>query len=578
LKVSDAMKRSLVLSSRALVTLFAGLVLPMMAIADPGTAEDRAALFDYILRATMQRTAFSPFKPLDVGASAQTTEAELVREAMLELREEFVAADSDTKLYYALVKVSATRRDSHLTVRTVSDGIVPFAASTQEAEAHAPIKFKPDYSDPSTTFMYVSDYAADIGRIAGRTPAIGDRLVTVNGESADAWLKRLAQFIGRSSRRALWWTMAELIAQRSRQVEPSLHGGECITFELESPGRGRYTLSLPFLKYETIKWAGYDDHYSGRKLAELIQADLGFIGRTHQIALSVARYRGFEHVFSSPSFDLYASNARKVLLLQFHRFVPKLLVGDIDRLLSLARASGWLDYGVIYDITRSSGGDFEEYTLQRLQSRPFKIMFGNLRISDVTPELVTQIRAEPDSGRYLLDWLDRDVAAALRAGQAYTNDVQFKNQSLPTTSDGYLYPAKEHFTGPMVLLTAPFSCSGTDQFAAMFIDNGLGLSVGMPQGGCSNTWEWDEVLKLPSSGKPVARFNWSAGHSIRPNGEVLEGNPAWPRVFVPLTRDNYSQYYELMLKHALSYIDAQRASKGREPTRLDRITDGRKVE
>ena len=39
----------------------------------------------------------------------------------------------------------------------------------------------------------------------------------------------------------------------------------------------------------------------------------------------------------------------------------------------------------------------------------------------------------------------------------------------------------------MVLLTAPSACSGADQFAAMFIDNELGLSVGMPEGGCSNT-------------------------------------------------------------------------------------------
>ena len=156
----------------------------------------------------------------------------------------------------------------------------------------------------------------------------------------------------------------------------------------------------------------------------------------------------------------------------------------------------------------------------------------------------------PDSGRDLIDWLDKDVARAIRARQAYTNDVQFKSQFLPSTSDGYLYPAKEHFTGPMVLLTAPSSCSGAEQFAAMFIDNELGLSIGMPEGGCSNTWEWDETLKFPISGKPVAMFSWTVGQSIRPNGEVLEGNSAVPRVLVPLTRDNYTKYYDILLGHA----------------------------
>jgi C-terminal processing protease CtpA/Prc len=219
-------------------------------------------------------------------------------------------------------------------------------------------------------------------------------------------------------------------------------------------------------------------------------------------------------------------------------------------------------------------------------------MFGNLRISDITTQLAVELRdramkalapdsstpilardvSMPDSGRHLIDWLDKDVASAIRARQAYTNNVQFKNQFLPSTSDGYLYPAREHFTGPMVLLTAPSSCSGADQFAAMFIDNELGLSIGMPEGGCSNTWEWDETLKFPSSGKPVAMFSWSVGQSIRPNGEVLEGNSAIPRVVVPLSRDNYTKYYEILLGHALSYIEKQRAAKVREPSKLERIT------
>ena len=259
-----------------------------------------------------------------------------------------------------------------------------------------------------------------------------------------------------------------------------------------------------------------------------------------------------------------------------------------------ARTNKRLDYAVIYDLTRGGGGDFEEYTLQRLQSRPFKIMFGNLRISDITPALVQQLRdkamkavaqrtnagppilardiAMPDGGQHLIDWLDKDVAAAIRARQAYTNNVQFKSQFLSTTSDGYLYPAREHFTGPMVLLTAPSACSGADQFAAMFIDNELGLSVGMPEGGCSNTWEWDETLKFPISGKPVAMFSWAVGHSIRPNGAVLEGNSAIPRVSVPLTRDNYAKYYDILLGHALGYIEKQRATKTREPSSLERIT------
>jgi hypothetical protein len=48
---------------------------------------------------------------------------------------------------------------------------------------------------------------------------------------------------------------------------------------------------------------------------------------------------------------------------------------------------------------------------------------------------------------------------------------------------------------------------------------------------------------------------WSIGHTIRPNGEVLEGNPAEVDEYIPLTRDNYSNYRALLLEKALEYLN-----------------------
>jgi len=581
---ADAL-RALLLITGLLVAL-ASRAHPMV---DPGTREDRAALFDYILKATMERTAFSPFKPRDIGTGIDVTEAEFVRRAMLAHRDEFLAADTDAKLYYALIKLTCARWDGHLNrLRLIPDGIQPFTPEMQGGAA--PIEFKPDYSDRKRMFLFVSDFAKDIARIAGpknaRTPQLGDKLIAVNGQAADVYLERLGQFVGKSSHRAHWWDLAYRVSRRTRHMDQSLFDGNRVTFELETRQKVRYTIALPYIGEDSIDWAGYDDHYTSGELSDLIREDSQFIYKTHQVTLSLSRYRGFQHVFSRPAFDLYVSASQKVFLLQGHSFAPRTMVADLDHLMTYARTNGRLDYAVIYDLTRGGGGDFEEYTLQRLQSRPFKAMFGNLRISDITAALAQRLREEavtavardtlkkdpllardillPNSGRYLIDWLDRDVAAAIRAEQAYTNNVQFKSQFLPATSDGYLYPAKEHFTGPMVLLTAPSSCSGADQFAAMFIDNDLGLSVGMPQGGCSNTWEWEETLTFPISKKPVAMFRWSVGHSIRPNGEVLEGNSAQPRVSVPLTRDNYATYYEILMGHSLRYIENQRKTQARE--------------
>jgi hypothetical protein len=544
--------------------------------ADPGTREDRSALFDYILAATQERTAFSPFKPRDFGAAENVTEAEQVRSAMLAVRDEFLAADTDAKLYYALTRLTCARRDGHLgRVRLVEHGIQPFAGYRQTGDA-APIKFKPDYTDRTAMFLFVTDFAKDIARLAGpaatRAPQVGDKLLAVNGQPVDTYLERLGQFIGKSSYRAYWWDLAFRVSMHTRHMPPSLFDGDRVTYELETREGVRYALTLPYLTYESIEWAGHDDHYTNGDLTDLIRQDPEFIHKTHQVGLSLRRYRGFQHVFSRPAFDLYVSPAEKTLLLQGHSFSARTIVADLDHLMDYARSRGLLDHAVIYDLTRGSGGDYEEYTLQRLQARPLKIMFGNLRISRITPALVQQLRTS--AGRHLLDWLNGDVTQAIRAGQAYTNDVPFKGQFLPSTSDGYLYPAPEHFTGPMVLLTSPAGCSGADQFAAMFIDNELGLSIGMPQGGCSNSWEWDEVLKFPISGKPVAMFSWSVGHSIRPNGQVLEGNSAVPTLVVPLTRKNYGEYYDILLRHARDYIEARRGALVPEPTKLDRLTGG----
>ncbi len=81
--------------------------------------------------------------------------------------------------------------------------------------------------------------------------------------------------------------------------------------------------------------------------------------------------------------------------------------------------------------------------------------------------------------------------------------------------------------------------------------------MGMSAGGYSNTWEWEETLIFPLSKKPVVRFMWSIGHTIRPNGEILEGNPAQVTEYMPLTRENYRRYYRLLLSRSLSYLGVE---------------------
>jgi len=47
---------------------------------------------------------------------------------------------------------------------------------------------------------------------------------------------------------------------------------------------------------------------------------------------------------------------------------------------------------------------------------------------------------------------------------------------------------------------------------------------------------------------------WSIGHTIRPNGDILEGNPAQVQERVPQTRENYDGYRDLLLARALVHL------------------------
>jgi hypothetical protein len=301
---------------------------------------------------------------------------------------------------------------------------------------------------------------------------------------------------------------------------------------------------LPYLSPETIEWEG--------------------IGEQH--------YPGFELLFSTQTYNLYRGNGnKKILLLDWYGFREN-LVKDIDRLMGYASEHQLLDSAVIFDGTRSRGGSKGAYAIQRLSAKPFKTTFGNLRLSDIIPTFVDQKRQQYeqrqildsgvgetlDDGTWLMDWLEDDVLKGLHSGQEYSNNVPFKLAHLPKHSDGILKPAVVHFQGPLICWFSPYGGSHLDQFASIIVDNELGFTIGMPAGGYSNTWEWDEILVFPMSKKPVVRYMWSIGHTIRSNGEILEGNPAKVNEYIPLTRDNYVDYYKILLEKTYKYLDMKK--------------------
>lgn len=513
-------------------------VLGRVASSDVSTPEDRAALFEDIVAKTLRREAFSPVKNRILALD--------VEREMRRFKDEVLGARTDEELFFALLKVSNARKDRHLNVAPVPGGLkvdsIPADGEENYSGAtattpHAPLRFAVDYSDAKAPFIFVADLDKAMAQGPAR-PRIGDRVIAVNGRSFAEYQKEAEPYVRHSTRFGFWDKLASGLPQRSPFLPKSFYR-ERLTLGLEHRNGERYETTVAYLDPGSITWEG---HW-------------------------VRRYPGFRKVFDTPTFDFYLSETKRIVLLSWHGFGGT-LVTDVDRLMKYAESNGLLAHDVIWDGTIARGGSKGAYAVQRLQPRPFRTTFGNLRLSDVTRPFIENVRqrfaerkvedagvAETlDGGRWLLDWLEDDVTKGLRDRQEYSNNVPFKLAHLPKHSDGIVRPAKVHFTGRLVCLFGPYGGSHLDQFAAIVADNGLGHSIGMPTGGYSNTWEWSETLVFPLSGKPVVRFMWNIGHTIRPNGQVLEGEAAPVSDYVPLTRDNAFDYYPQILARALRHL------------------------
>ena len=281
----------------------------------------------------------------------------------------------------------------------------------------------------------------------------------------------------------------------------------------------------------------------------------------------LSSYPGFNEVMSRENFKVLLDRNRRIVLLQWSDFEDS-LTEDIPALMKYAEQEQILDYDMVIDVTYSSGGSGGAYAIRRLVDQPFRTTFGNVRLSDLGKEVIeyfaslTPSTDEPDipdwnlSFSWLVDWARTDAMDAIERGDEYTPPVPFKLAHLPKDSDGILQPARKHFSGEVAIINAWTSGgSHLDQFMAMFADNDLATFIGVPTGGYSNTWELRETLYTPDTGQPLVRFYWTVGHTIRPNGEVLEGNPAQPDTYIPLTRDNFQDYHQTLLDTAIAALN-----------------------
>jgi hypothetical protein len=484
---------------------------PLPSPSPPHTERDRLALFDELVAATLRRHAFSDEKTTALRLDFEHDAAPL--------RDEFRTAQSDLELFRAIARLSGLRCDAHMDVTPIAGGL-----AVDATEYSSGIEFAPDFELLDERVFCVQRVAANLQGTDG-VPQVGDVLVSINGQTVADFDRVAGPYLMYSTLNGRAWALAHALGTQPAWW-PTMEQDHQFRYRLRNVERGEYECRLAGVKAQDVSW----------------------------LPLPSRTFPGFTLSLSLPSFDLYRPAAgQNIVAFEWKGFTKDDLINDLAQLISYASGNELLDHDIIVDFTRSRGGSDGVLALQVLLGQPFKTTFGDLRISDVIDPFIASREASPR----LRDWLHNDVRAAQARGDAYTAPVPFKLRHLPADSDGVLQPASQHFTGRLVALFGSQVGSQVDQVAAIVIDSAASHSIGMPTGGYSNSWEWEEHVKFPTTGQPVAEFIWSMGRTYRPNGEELEGNPPTPDEVVLLTHENVTDYYDRLLQHAVEYLNSK---------------------
>ena len=115
-----------------------------------GSRQDREGLYNYLLEKTFERESFSPVKNQNLDLD--------IEKEMLKYKSELINAKSEEDLFYAIVKISNARKDRHLKVATIKNGLT----LRDITPGTLPILFEVDFKNEDNPFFFISNYSSNI--------------------------------------------------------------------------------------------------------------------------------------------------------------------------------------------------------------------------------------------------------------------------------------------------------------------------------------------------------------------------------------------------------------------------------
>lgn len=154
--------------------------------------------------------------------------------------------------------------------------------------------------------------------------------------------------------------------------------------------------------------------------------------------------------------------------------------------------------------------------------------------------------------KIILDQLARDPTATRSVRLPF-----FCKTSNCTVDEAVYPPDTSHKKFNVAVLSGPVCMSSCDQFVAMVKDNGIGKVLGLPSRGADSPMRAQKAFSLKNGDKFSLIF--SAGNGYRPNGELLEGNPAKVDYYL-YPEDGYIGKMEQVLLQGTRAAEPQTAS------------------